>query len=318
MSKRVPCNECREHKRGCSGEMPCQRCQRFNLECVYTVNKSPKDEEYIQELELRQQMETLRDHMATMEKELDFLRVMQPTLVTTHQTSPFSKSSTFTSTSDTTSTASHGSVFSPQHYTEQDSPSTTASDLSDEQQSSTDNGKQLIARNKKGYSVTVESTTAATGKAVEPLDWTLTVNNGKFSIQTNIHNHNELFSSLQKIVSTLEFQDKVPALFENSTEPSPIGKALRFFMWRRYGKSRYKSMARSQRLLLLAANTRSSAFTQYPSPSFDIFKPLRIRRPSRILPCCNGTLCCDLYASMPTCTNGHTGRATDGLWTILC
>ncbi|KAI7858613.1 hypothetical protein BDC45DRAFT_312712 [Circinella umbellata] len=207
-----------------------------------------------------------------MEKELDFLRIPQSRIALG---SPISKSSSLSA--DNTSTTNHSIFSSPPLYTEHDSPSTASSDLSDDPRH--DNGRHLIAQNNKGYVVTVDPTiplsssssssigitkknknTSSTAiSSSEPVDWTMTVSNGNLVIQTNIRNHNELFTSLQKMVSTLEFQDKVPAIFSNnSSEPDPIGKALRFILWKRYGKSRYKSMARSHRLVLMAANSSKS------------------------------------------------------------
>ncbi|KAI8147332.1 hypothetical protein BJV82DRAFT_343906 [Fennellomyces sp. T-0311] len=232
MSKRVPCNECREHKRGCSGEMPCQRCQRFNLKCVYTINKSPKDEEYIQELEMRQQLDTLRHQVAIMEKELDFLRIAPP---------PLSKGTL-------SETSTHSVFSSPPFFSEQSSPASTTTELSDEHH----HDKQIIAQNNKGYYVSVDSSSEG------QLDWTLTISNGNLSIKTNIRNHNDLLCSMQKIISTLEFQDKVPNLFCKTTEPNPISKVLRFLMWKRYGKSRYKSVSRDTRLLIAAQNVKGN------------------------------------------------------------
>ncbi|KAI7879736.1 hypothetical protein K492DRAFT_208001 [Lichtheimia hyalospora FSU 10163] len=259
MSKRVPCNECREHKRRCTGDNPCERCQRLKLKCVYTIRKSPKDEEYIQEVEMIEQIDQLRHHIAMMEAEIGQLSQTQPIVPTPHA-SPLTSSS---------STVTGGSMSSPITLSSHD----MALDLP----LKAINNNNIIAQNDRGYSVSLLdqprqlTTEQDDDETRQPLDWTLSVTNGNLSIHTKIHNHTELLSNLQKIVTTLEFQDQVPALFASATEPDPMSKMLHILMWKRYGKSRYKGIVKQMTI----ASRITRDLTIIPSNVVDISALMR-------------------------------------------
>ncbi|KAI8393610.1 uncharacterized protein BYT42DRAFT_551650 [Radiomyces spectabilis] len=73
--RRNPCIECREHKRRCSYDQPCQRCIKYEVECRYIQLPSPADQEYLQQIRLLQDVETLEDSLATIEKELNRIQM---------------------------------------------------------------------------------------------------------------------------------------------------------------------------------------------------------------------------------------------------
>ncbi|KAG0164210.1 hypothetical protein DFQ28_010535 [Apophysomyces sp. BC1034] len=72
--------------------------------------------------------------------------------------------------------------------------------------------------------------------------WTLTVTNGKLSIRTHIKTHGELLINLQRILTTLEFQDKMPLNMQS--QASSVGILLKQLVWKKYGKSRFKSITK--------------------------------------------------------------------------
>ncbi|KAI9317445.1 hypothetical protein BX666DRAFT_1937347 [Dichotomocladium elegans] len=229
MSKRTPCNECREHKRRCSGDSPCERCQRFKLDCVYIIEKSPKDEEYIQEVEMIQQIDTLRHNISLMEAEISKLQQRQ---LLNPRPSPFTASSTEVDSSD-------GSTYSP-------IIDDTPHDSNDES-SGVIKENRIIAQNEQGYAVSV----APNGEA---LNWELTVEKGKLSIRTNIHNHTELLDCLHKMVTTIEFESKIPMEFGCLKKGKLLSSVIRTLVLKRHGKSRFKGFIKE--MMLMTNNER--------------------------------------------------------------
>ncbi|CAO3606859.1 unnamed protein product [Cunninghamella blakesleeana] len=73
--------------------------------------------------------------------------------------------------------------------------------------------------------------------------WKLTVTKGNLVIHTNIKTHAELLDYLHKSVSALEINQFVPYSL-NDTKPKDIllSKLIQIFIWKRYGKSRFKSI----------------------------------------------------------------------------
>ncbi|ORZ01167.1 hypothetical protein BCR43DRAFT_486480 [Syncephalastrum racemosum] len=240
MSKRVPCNECREHKRRCSGESPCERCQKFNVPCVYTVKTSPRDEEYLHEIGLRQEVEELQAQLKFMENEVQAMRLgaMQqyPSPPTDSSRSEFSSSQ---------SVSSHSFSFSPMVETAfLDDGTTSSGGESTATSDDAPNDKQLTKRRRLIAQCEQGGYAAVTYADEKQGGWQLKVKNNRLCIQTHIRTHAELLDNLQKIVSTLEFESKIPLFFNQCTDEDPMSVILRTIMWKKYGKSRYKSMAK--------------------------------------------------------------------------
>lgn len=99
----------------------------------------------------------------------------------------------------------------------------------------------------------VEATLSKKGKK----PWTLTVKNGNMSIETHIKNHSELIQHLEGTISTSFYQKTtnnlpfpihlttdVPDLHPRAGCKNAIGVVLSVMIWRKYGKSRFKSMTK--------------------------------------------------------------------------
>lgn len=100
--------------------------------------------------------------------------------------------------------------------------------------------KRTIAKCK-----TIESTIT---KKKDQKPWTLTVQNGNMSIETHITSYAELMSHFEGMASTCLYQtftSKLPFPFlkEPCASKDAIGTALGMIIWRKYGKSRFKSLA---------------------------------------------------------------------------
>lgn len=218
-----------------------------------------------------EQIDQLRHHIALMEAEIGQLSQTQSTTTTpTPHESPLTTSS---------STVTGGSMASPISLSGND----MALDLP--LKDFNNNNSNIIATNDRGYSVSLldqrrqqrQWTTSDVDnddndESRQPLDWTLSVSNGNLSIHTKIHNHTELLSNLQKIVTTLEFQDQVPALFATATEPDPMSKMLHILMWKRYGKSRYKGIVKQ---MTFTSRATGGDHTIVPSNVVDISALMR-------------------------------------------
>lgn len=213
-------------------------CQKFNVPCVYTVKTSPRDEEYLHEIGLRQEVEELQAQLKFMEDEVQAMRLgaMQqyPSPPTDSSRSEFSSSQ---------SVISH--LFSPIVETASldDAASGTSRD-STATPDDTPNDKQLSKRRRLIAHCEQSGYVALTYADKKDGGWQLKVKNNKLCIQTHIRSHAELLDNLQKIVSTLEFESKIPLFFDQCTDEDPMSVILRTIMWKKYGKSRYKSMAK--------------------------------------------------------------------------
>ncbi|KAI8342327.1 hypothetical protein BC941DRAFT_498793 [Chlamydoabsidia padenii] len=76
MKKTAPCDECRDKRRRCTYDKPCQRCLASNITCTYTNVLTPFDEEYLQRYQLLEQVDLLQKQYHTMEQEItDFRQV---------------------------------------------------------------------------------------------------------------------------------------------------------------------------------------------------------------------------------------------------
>lgn len=203
-----------------------------------------------------EQLDQLRHHIALMEAEIGQLTQVQQPTPAPHESPLTSSSSTLTAGSPITVNGNDMLL-----------------DLSSYKEINNNSNHTIIAQNDRGYSVSLldQRQQQEDDETRQPLDWTLSVSNGNLSIHTKIHNHTELLHNLQKIVTTLEFQDQVPALFATATEPDPMSKMLHVLMWRRYGKSRYKGIVKQ--MTITSRATRD--LTTQPNNVIDISALMR-------------------------------------------
>ncbi|CAO3597171.1 unnamed protein product [Absidia cylindrospora] len=75
-------------------------------------------------------------------------------------------------------------------------------------------------------------------------NWTLTVSKGNLIIRTDIKTHTELLDYLCKSVSSMEMNDVIPYSINDlgSNRTDALSRILQVFVWKRYGKSRFKSI----------------------------------------------------------------------------
>lgn len=89
----------------------------------------------------------------------------------------------------------------------------------------------------------------------ESKPWALTVKNGNMTIETFINSHAQLMSCLSGMVSTAIYQEKTQKLpFPFNIEPvnheTAMNKVLGILIWRKYGKSRFKSLTKYTPVLM--------------------------------------------------------------------
>jgi hypothetical protein len=86
--------------------------------------------------------------------------------------------------------------------------------------------------------------------------WVLTVMNGNMIIDTHINSHSELMSSMSSMLSTAAYQQKTSKLpFPLNIEPlaapdNGTSLVMTILIWRKYGKSRFKSLTKYTPTLL--------------------------------------------------------------------
>ncbi|KAG0742228.1 hypothetical protein G6F62_006672 [Rhizopus arrhizus] len=215
--KKVPCEECRNQKRKCNGLKPCERCYKFDIDCVYSSSHSPVDEEFIQiavQTELLKQAESLETEIANMEKIMKRMK------------NQGNSTPSLTNDSDRSMTDEFPS-----------SPSTALSFSSESVQHSKliavlDNGTQAIL--KKGE------------KKSQP--WILNVKKGDFCIDTHINNYSDLFNNLYCMLQSVEYGSSIPPVLENYIKQDNIVSQLVVLIRKKYGKTQCKNVAKSIRI----------------------------------------------------------------------
>ncbi|KAI8379863.1 hypothetical protein EDC96DRAFT_115794 [Choanephora cucurbitarum] len=206
-TKKSPCNGCREKKRKCSYEQPCARCSKNGTECIYITMPSPKDLEYIQELEYMNQINQLQQQITSMESEISILKLANEKTGADHYPSP---------------------------------PASLDDALDD---NSVDNVCLPIVRTK--------HIQAAVSKSDEnpAKPWRLTVQNGNMTIETNIKSHSELMACVSSMFTTAVHQQQTntipfPFNISPSSHKDPTAHAMSIIVWRKYGKSKFKSITK--------------------------------------------------------------------------
>lgn len=301
--KKTPCNGCRERKRKCTYEQPCERCVKNGTECTYTVMPSPKDMEYMQELEYMNQIDAIQHQIACMENEIGILK-----LATENETrqqvakQPKLESPPAPNLHDYPSPVSLGKpapIFFDHHdihhhhhhhkhkdksghllfqdpfidYQGVPPPPPALSSSSSAYSSSPSAAmedpyverfyKQKRGRKKhhhhhhhhliRSNNIQVELTSQQEKNESKP--WTLTVTNGNMCIETFITSHAELMSCLGGMISTAIYQEKsaqlpFPFNIQPTTQTTAMNKVLGVLIWRKYGKSKFKSMTKHTPVLM--------------------------------------------------------------------
>ncbi|KAI9361000.1 hypothetical protein BD770DRAFT_305095, partial [Pilaira anomala] len=153
------------------------RCYKFQLDCVYTVMTSPADIEYLQELEYMKQIELMQNEISTMEKEIDRLKLNDH-----HYTAVNHRSSSRTTTTTTTEKSEY-------NYP---SPISIQEDLMipPPHRNKKQKKRKMIAKHNSIEAIL--SKEAEDDKDDRTKPWTLTVKNGKMSIETHIKSYDDL------------------------------------------------------------------------------------------------------------------------------
>ncbi|GAA5799017.1 hypothetical protein HPULCUR_004426 [Helicostylum pulchrum] len=253
--RKIPCNGCRERKRKCSYEQPCARCIKFHLECVYTVMTSPKDIEYLQELEYLQQIESMQQEISTMENEMRTLKLAQMKIAAVNtSTTDDDDSYVYHDYPSPVSMNIADLVKSPRYphhlFHSHHQLITTKHEQPDhclDQAFCNPESEKTIAKRK--------SIKATVSKPKESEPWTLTVKNGNMSIETHIKSYDDLMGHFKGMISTCLYQESTshlpfPLPNEIFSAKSSIEKAFCIFIWRKYGKSRFKSLTKYTPVLL--------------------------------------------------------------------
>ncbi|KAI8084833.1 uncharacterized protein BX664DRAFT_360660 [Halteromyces radiatus] len=226
-AKKTPCDECRERKRRCSYESPCQRCIKFDVPCVYTIKNSPADEEYLRQIKLLEQVDQLHGQLDSMQQEMSTLYVTNVSSPMTEEVS--SPSSTLSQSQSTSTTLS------------------TFSDLtSSPSLSHSEEDLRIVKRQRTqcGLEATLFENTQL-NQIGATKNWTLSVSKGNIIIRTDIKTHSQLLDYLSKSITTIEMNDVIPySINDLNKKDGILSSVLQVFVWKRYGKSRYKNITR--------------------------------------------------------------------------
>ncbi|KAI9005499.1 hypothetical protein CLU79DRAFT_781419 [Phycomyces nitens] len=197
---------------------------------MYNETITPDDQEYIKELAMLQEVQTLQDNLTEIENELRQLGSV--------------KQKPHTSLGVTTSPATIGGL--DYHAVQLASPPVSPSKNTSPRKRS-----KKITQTKLGFKIAVKE-----NEPCEPTPWTLTVTKGRFEISTFIKTHKDLQNQIQNIASTIQYQYLIPSTWNSHTTPSPVVPVLRKMVYKRYNKSFMINMTPS--ILLLTQRSDSS------------------------------------------------------------
>lgn len=205
---------------------------------------SPKDLEYLQELAYMNQVESMQNQIAHMEKEIAELKLSQqqkhPKADFTHDyPSPVSQGKP---TEEIISITSNETLIDPP--------------LIIEDKKKPRNHKTTILFSKDYYQAEVS-------KKEENKPWVLTLKNGQMVIDTHITSHAQLLSSLGNMLNAAVYQKTTNQLpFPLFPSPPPLqgppddmATIMSIMMWKKYGKTRYKTYTKYTPRLLQHLST---------------------------------------------------------------
>ncbi|KAI8988177.1 hypothetical protein BDF20DRAFT_833051 [Mycotypha africana] len=279
--KKIPCEECRDQKRKCNGEKPCERCHKFNLCCVYTSTRSPRDEEFI-ELARKQallaQIETMNDQMKEMESLMWEMK---------HSNNSFKSNNSATSATFANSLPSLTDDSDKSVSSQEDDNSAICNASVDTYSYSYPNKrtKLLCSSDKNDISAYVTSNTEVTAikTPYKPLNspifttasldasisqqqqqreqqqqqkqqdkpWLLTFKRGNLCIETNVKTHSELLDNLRRMMQTTHLSTEIPPMLAFSVKHNTLIGVLNDLVRKRYGKTHCKNVARSVQIFVI-------------------------------------------------------------------
>ncbi|KAI9495786.1 hypothetical protein BDB00DRAFT_193118 [Zychaea mexicana] len=276
--------ECREQKRKCDCKQPCDRCERFNLKCVYLQAVSPRDQEYVEiakREEMRCEIKALTEQSEMLDREM---RSLQSAIRVQHQQSP-----PMSAQDDVVSLYRKGRPYLvspmiiPHSSPINDLTVTTPPDASCSPFSSVDDSVSIVSNSSnhtaepadnrhKQHDLYYNSTSnkrrrviAREGQLSVALirdrnkhkPWTLTVKDGKMAIETFINSHSDLMARVWDMTSTLRAQDSVPFSFFAFSTVGALVKMFNTMILNKYGKTYCRSMVNAMRI--------SSSFSSPPA-----------------------------------------------------
>lgn len=243
------------------------RCVKFNIICTFTVIPSPKDIEYIQELEHMKQIEEMQQQISIMENELSAMKLAQQinsqesNLKTSEPKEKNSQGSNSPepevkiekddSYYDYPSPVSMNSTLDyipnpTQHFFHHHHPHHHHLHERNMEVMRKDSRHGFCGKSNQKRTIAKCKSIEATVTKEDQQPWTLTVKNGNMSIETHISSHAELMSHFEVMASTCLYQKSTstlpfPFLHEPWAPKDAIGTALSIITWRKYDKSRFKS-----------------------------------------------------------------------------
>ncbi|GAA5806007.1 hypothetical protein HPULCUR_011535 [Helicostylum pulchrum] len=238
--KRTPCEECRDQKRKCNGEIPCERCNKFNLSCVYTSSRSPLDEEYLsmtRKIALANEIETLNHQIKEMEANFKTLPGYNSCINTPppEELMPFYSDESISSFEDTDSAVCLASEDTTSSY----HPPAKRTKLI----ASLDDVNVYLTP-----TITSEAQEYQNSLRVNP--WTLTLQKGEFKIKTHIKTHSDLLDNLHHMMGTVNLTSFIPPNVASNVKPNTLISVLNFLVLKKYGKTHCKSVAKSVQIYI--------------------------------------------------------------------
>ncbi|EPB84941.1 hypothetical protein HMPREF1544_08300 [Mucor circinelloides 1006PhL] len=264
-SKKVPCEECRDQKRKCNGENPCERCHKFNLCCVYTSTRSPRDEEYIElarraalvsQVEILnnqiKDMETMMKDMGNSNKIIDFVASPVNSIPSLMDDSDKSISSY-----EDSSVACVASI----------PPNVELKEIDNLIKPKPNKRMKLIASSGNHVHAYISTDTTDQDEAqAKAAPWTLTFKKGNMCINTNVKSHSDLLNNLYQMMGGIELEPQVPASISLAVKRNSIIGILNTLIRKKYGKTHCKNVARSVRIFVTPDLSNVSTMVVAQSP----------------------------------------------------
>ncbi|KAI8582083.1 hypothetical protein K450DRAFT_228920 [Umbelopsis ramanniana AG] len=208
--KKNPCEECREHKRKCTCEQPCERCTALGLNCVYVVVNTPRDQEYLmltRNIEAQVELKVIEEQINDMETELKQLRKGQSGY------DPSNIQSYPSPTSDIDAREDHKKTM--QVYSEDTTQSTQLIRM--ENNDPARNPQQLMDETLHGIGAQLYQ--IEDNSSNKENEWALTITKKGLRIETNIKNMADLIAQVKVMNFQLGNVDKPPLYSHLVSEP---------------------------------------------------------------------------------------------------
>ncbi|ORZ16570.1 hypothetical protein BCR42DRAFT_38543 [Absidia repens] len=208
--KKVPCEECRNQKRRCNGNHPCERCGRLQLACVYLKNSTPDDAEFIQlakEAALNEQVAFLEDQLDEMDTAVQTMKQQQRQQQQQQQ--------------------------QQQQYPTSDTPSLTSDDNSSVD--SHDSPTPPITNSRDSYQLTTTNRSSSTPS------WTLEVTKGSLCFKTQVKTHGDLLYHAQNLTQVIQLNDIIPFGVPRDPDRCILMQTMGVRLLYKSNKTRYKN-----------------------------------------------------------------------------